>query len=527
MSKAKSMAKVSAKGVFNIFWGLATSSIISAVGVMLVAGILSEGEYGLVAIVLIGPNFIAIFRDWGVDWATIKYTAQYRAENKEENVKNVLASVIFFEIILGFSLSVFSFFLSGFFATNIFDRPDIMPLIQIASFTIFADALLKAAQTAFTGYEKMEYYSITSIVFSTLKTSFMVLLVFFGLGTFGAVIGVTIAYLISGAISIIILYVVIYKNLHKQEGSKLELLATIKMMFKYGLPLSISSILSGFLAQFYNFLIAIYCTDLIIGNYQLALNFLIIVTLFYIPITKVLFPVFSKINSQKEPEILRRVFQFSVKYAALLIVPVAFTIITISEPVVSTLFGAKYSYTPLYLALSAITFIFTAAGDLSAENVIKSQGKTDVNLKLALISSVIGLALNLVLIPRFGVLGLLVTGITSGIPSLIIALWWINKKFNATIDWISSVKIVLASALATILSFVLTSQLNIAGWITLALRSLIFLASYSITTPLIGAINKTDIQYFRELLKGLAPLDIIFSLPLYIIERLTKVFQRS
>ena len=89
MSKAKSMAQVSAKGVFNIFWGLVVSSIISAVGVMLVAGILSEGEYGLVAIVLTGPNLIAIFRDWGVDWATIKYTAQYRAENKEENVKNV------------------------------------------------------------------------------------------------------------------------------------------------------------------------------------------------------------------------------------------------------------------------------------------------------------------------------------------------------------------------------------------------------------------------------------------------------
>jgi len=56
VSKARSMAKVSAKGVFNIFWGLAASSIISAIGVMIVAGILSESEYGLVAIALMGPN---------------------------------------------------------------------------------------------------------------------------------------------------------------------------------------------------------------------------------------------------------------------------------------------------------------------------------------------------------------------------------------------------------------------------------------------------------------------------------------
>jgi len=56
VSKARSMGNVSAKGVFNIFWGLAASSIISAIGVMIVAGILSESEYGLVAIALMGPN---------------------------------------------------------------------------------------------------------------------------------------------------------------------------------------------------------------------------------------------------------------------------------------------------------------------------------------------------------------------------------------------------------------------------------------------------------------------------------------
>jgi O-antigen/teichoic acid export membrane protein len=116
VSKAQNLAKISAKGVFNISWGIAVSSIISAVGVMLVAGILSESDYGLVAIALVGPNFIAIFRDWGIDWATIKYTAQYRSEDKQAKVKNVLATLILFEILLGFSLSITSFLLSGFLA---------------------------------------------------------------------------------------------------------------------------------------------------------------------------------------------------------------------------------------------------------------------------------------------------------------------------------------------------------------------------------------------------------------------------
>ncbi|TSA56710.1 flippase, partial [bacterium] len=477
MSKARSIAKVSAKGIFNIFWGLIVSSIISAIGVMIVAGILSEGDYGLVAIALTGPNLIGIFRDWGVDWATIKYTAQYRSENKEANVKNVLASVVFFEILLGFSLSIFSFFVSGFMA-NALDRPNIVPLIQIASFTIFAEALMKAAQAAFTGYERMQYHSITSIVLSTLKTGFMVILVILGFGTFGAIVGATIAYLIAGVISILLLYVTIYKPLQRQDVNKLEIFATIKTLFRYGLPLSISAIFGGFLMQFYNVLLAIYCTDLFIGNYQVALNFASIVTFFVMPVLTVLLPAFSKLDSQKERETLGNVFQFSVKYAALLIVPVAFAVMVLSQPGVSTLFGEKYSYTPLYLALYVVTFIYTAFGYLSVENIIKSQGKTDVNMKLALITSAIGLALNIVLIPKFGILGLLATNIISGIPSLIIALWWIKKKFNATIDWVSSAKILLASTLATIITYGVISQLNLTNWITLTIGALIFLATY-------------------------------------------------
>ena len=515
------MAKVSAKGIFNIFWGLIVSSIISAIGVMIVAGILSEGDYGLVAIALMGPNLIGIFRDWGVDWAAIKYTAQYRSENKEANVKNVLASVVFFEILLGFSLSIFSFFVSGFMA-NALDRPNIVPLIQIASFTIFAEALMKAAQATFTGYEKMEYHSVTSIVLSILKTGFMIILVILGFGTFGAIVGATIAYLIAGVISILLLYVTIYKPLQRQDVNKLEIFATLKTLFRYGLPLSISAIFSGFLMQFYNVLLAIYCTDLFIGNYYVALNFASIVTFFVMPVLTVLLPAFSKLDSQKERETLGNVFQFSVKYAALIIVPVAFAVMALSQPGVSTLFGEKYSYTPLYLALYVVTFIYTAFGYLSVENIIKSQGKTDVNMKLALITSAIGLALNIVLIPKFGILGLLVTNIISGIPSLIIALWWIKKKFNATIDWVASAKILLASTLAAVITYVVTSQLNISSWINLIIGASIFLATYIVTTPLVGAVNKSDIHTFREMLKGLGPLAPLFTLLLSFIERLTR-----
>jgi O-antigen/teichoic acid export membrane protein len=526
VSKAQSMAQTSAKGVFNIFWGLIVSSIISAISVMVVAGILSEGDYGLVAIALTGPNLIGIFRDWGVDWATIKYTAQYRSENKEANVKNVLASVVIFEIILGFALSVFSFFVSGYMATAL-DRPNIVPLIQIASFTIFAEALMKATQACFTGYEKMEYHSVTSIVLSTVKAVLMISLALLGFGTYGAIVGTTVGYLIAGVVSVILMYVTLYKPLQKKEVDKLEIFSTIKTLFRYGLPLSVSAIVTGFLTQIYNVLLANYCADGPIGNYQVALNFASLVTFFVMPILTVLLPAFSKLDSQKERETLGNVFQFSVKYAALIIVPLTLMVMVLSQPAVATIFSGKYSSAPLYLALYVVTFLYTAFGYLSVDNVLKSQGRTDVNMKLTLITSVIALGMNVILIPLFGILGLLVANIASGIPSLIIALWWIKKKYAATINWASSTKILLASTLAAAVTYLAIFQLTLPSLITLIIGVAIYVVTYLVTTPLVGAITQADVETFKHMAMGLGSLASVLTLLLSFIERLVKVFHRS
>ena len=314
MSKAAEMAKVSAKGGFNLLWGLIVSTLISAVGVILVARLLSPSEYGIYAIALTAPNLIATFRDWGMDSAMIRYVAQYNSENKPANVKNILAAGLLFETVLGLALSLISFLLEGFLATDLFGRPEITPLIQIASLTILTGALLTAAQSAFTGTEKMELNSITLICQSTIKTVIVPVLVVLGLGAFGATVGTTIASLIAGLISILLLWI-IYKNLLKSNNNGLDLVENIKVMFKYGLPLSISAIISGFLAHACH---RPYDRQLCSSHKLRRSNHLL-----RAPITTMLFPAFSKLDPQKEKETLRNVFQFSVKYAALIVVPAA------------------------------------------------------------------------------------------------------------------------------------------------------------------------------------------------------------
>jgi O-antigen/teichoic acid export membrane protein len=526
MSKAAEMAKVSAKGSFHLLWGLVISTVISSIATIFVARLLGSDLYGLYGIVLITPSLIGVFRDWGINSAMVRYTAQYRSEDRESEVRNILVSGIIFEIALGMALSAVSFALSGYLATNVFHRPEITSLIQIASISILAGGLINAATAAFTGIEKMELNSLMLIFQSTIKTAIMITLVILGFGASGAVLGYTVAMVIAGLIGVALVWTQ-YKNLQKLSTVKLEIKAYIKSMLSYGTPLSISAIIGGFQGQYYAFLLPIfYVTDnTAIGNYGIASTFVVLISFFATPITTMLFPAFSKLNPQKDKQTLQNVFQYSVKYASLLVVPVAALVMCLAEPAVSTLFGETYSSAPLFLALLAITYLYTSYGGLSIGNFISSQGKTTFILYLTLIQAAIGFPVGYILIMQLGVLGLIITSLVTGIPTAIISLYWVRKHYELTVDWRSSAKILLSSAIAAVLTYVLILELDYSSLIRLIIGIVFFAFMFVGAVLVTQTINKSDVENLRGMVSGLGVIGKILNRALNIIEKLMKTLK--
>ena len=456
----------------------------------------------------------------------VKYTAQFRVEDRESEVRSIIFSGIIFEIILGMALSAVSFALSGYLATNIFHRPEIASLIQIASITILAGGLVNAATAAFTGIEKMHLYGIMLICQSTIKTIIVITLVILGFGASGAVIGYSVAVITAALIGVALVWTQ-YKKLPRTNNGKLRIRAYIKTMLSYSTPLSLSTILGAFQNQYYTFLLPVFyvANNSQIGNYGIASTFIVLITFFSTPVTTMLFPAFSKLNPQKDKEALQNVFQFSIKYASLLVVPVAALVMCLAEPAVSTLFGKTYSTAPLFLALSAIIYVYTAFGYLSSGNFINSQGKTKFYLYVNLLVAAIGLPLGSILILRFGVLGLIATILVSAIPPLFIELYWIRKHYGATVDWRSSAKILLSSAVAAGLTYIFISELIFSSWIRLIIGIVFFVSVYIVVAILTQTINKYDIENLRGMVGGLGGVGKVLTLFLNIIEKLMQAFK--
>ena len=526
MTKATQMAKVSAKGGFHLLWGLVLSTIISAVGTIVIARLLGPENMGLYAIALAAPNLISTFRDWGVTTAMIKYSAESNSENDVAKIKNVFVSGLAFEIIVGLALTIVSFVLSGYLA-NFYGRPAIVQLIQVASLFILTGALVNTATAAFTGMEKMHLNSVMLIVQSIIKTVLIIALVALGLGTLGAVIGFSVGVLFAGAVGVLLMYTM-YRSMPKPAGIKLELMKNIKTMLKYGLPLSIGAILSGFLTQFYSTIMAIFVLDnALIGNYSVALNFVVLITFFATPVTTMLFPAFSKLDAQKDKETLKNVFQYSVKYAALIVVPVTVMVMVLAQPAIGTIFADKYVQAPLFLALLSFGYLYAALGNLSVGNLINAQGYTKYNLKLTLLTVVIGFPLSFVLVYQFGIVGLIVTTSVVGLPSFFLSLRFIKKNFDVSVDWISSAKIMLSSVAAGVLTYVVISQLPYSSLIQLIIGVFVFVVAFIFLAVVIGTLNKSDLVNVREISNAMGPLRKPLVVVLNLIEKLMNIASRE
>jgi O-antigen/teichoic acid export membrane protein len=521
MEKALKIGRASVIGGFQLFVGKVISTIILAIGTVVLGRLILPSEYGLYTVALVPASMISLFQDWGVSSAMTKYIAHFRALDYDGDVCEIIIAGLMFESVTGLSLFLLSLFLANFIASNVFHRPESTLLISIASVTIFSGSLLKAAQSTFMGFERMELNSLTMSCQSIVQSVMSPLLVFFGYGALGAVIGYTLSFLISSILGLIMLYLILLKNLRK--GKKSKTLGYLKIMLQYGVPLSISTVLAGFRMQFYSFMMAFFCSDLMIGNYTIATNFAVVLTLFRFPISSVLFPAFSKLKPQNNPELLKTVFIATVKYASLLLVPATMALMTLSKPTVYLLFGDKWRHAPFFLTLYLINSIFVIFGGLIMGVFLAGMGETKTLMKLSLVTFSFGLPLAFILIPTLGIVGVIFGNILAGIPSMFLGLYWIWKHYQVKADFRSSFKTFLASTIAAITTYASQSFLGTPEWITLVIGSMIFLLVYLLVVSLIGAVNKSDIENIRTMLSGLGIISTIVDIPLALTEKITNI----
>jgi O-antigen/teichoic acid export membrane protein len=281
------------------------------------------------------------------------------------------------------------------------------------------------------------------------------------------------------------------------------------------------------------------------GNYYAASYFSVLLTFISFPIATALFPVFSKINPQKEPELVKTVFASSVKYTAMLLVPATLAIITLANPLINTLFpkngimqslfvvnaAPKFPYAPMFLALSVVVNLLVLVGNISLGTFQIGIGKTRQVMKQSILSLAVGLPLAYFLVdymylmggPTYAVIGGIVGALIATIPNVAWGLYWSWKNYKVRADYVISAKILASSILASAVAFLFINVFSLPYLVTLVGGFLVFLVVYLASAPLIGAVNQADIDNFKNMFSSMGFVSKILDIPLMFMRKIYKL----
>lgn len=392
--------------------GYLISIIISTVGTILIIRWISVLEYSLINIANIIPSILILFGELGLNYASINFIAKKLKENDIDGAKNIVKINLIVKIILGLILSISVLVSSVLIAKYIynFDDTQLILLIQLCSIGIFSTILFETINSFFLGAQNMKVVQYGAILRSSLRTGISLILILYGYTLTGPILGSVLSPLI--VVIFYIFFLIKQFKMRKTENVRkvpIEWKELIKMM-KYGYPLLIFSILAGIQGQIFILILTIYGYINEVSYFNVAIVSSTIISILIRSISFSLFPIFSKLewDIEKERNRLIKYFQFSNKFATLLIIPVSIFLILFSSDIFPIIFGDNYLEAAPFISIYFCAFLFASFGSISIPAFFNGQQKTKEVLFIQLIFLISSIGFALLFISYFGSLGIMV-----------------------------------------------------------------------------------------------------------------------
>jgi len=482
--------------------GIAASTLIAALAVIVIARLLGPAGYGLYTLSLVVPTLFVSITGFGLGSALTRYGASLRSEGRFGKLAGMIRSGLLFTLVVGVVVSLLCFGFSRQLAGAVLHRQEMGQLVALASVIILFQGLFNLAYNALVGLDRMGQGALMLVLRDSTRVILSPLLIIMGFGVAGAIGGQVFGWILASLFGVWLVLVVrgVLRNMSNETELEQGVVADIRIMMSYGLPLYVGGVVSTVLTQYQNIVLAFFTSNTDIGNLTAAVNFGALIGIIATPVSTALFPAFSKLDLQTGKDDLRRMFELSIRYTTLLILPVAVVVSALSGDLTKVVYGAAYSSASTYLTLYVCIFLLAGLGSQVSTNFLSGIGKTRETLKVSLVQLAIFLPVAPVMASLFHVLGVIVALILSMLVSTIFGLRLAIVKYGMGVDLKGSTA-ALATALASalpILPLVYSSRLPSLA--TVLIGGIIYLAAYLTLAPVFKAVKRTDLEILAPVL---------------------------
>jgi stage V sporulation protein B len=437
-------------------------------------------EYGIYGIILALLSIIIIFLENGVPQSVSKNVA---AGKDFQTIKMEGMKAQAFFLIIIFAI----YFLSAPFLAEILGDQGLTPYIQLSALILPIRAIYLVFQGLLDGKREFKKHAGLRTSYSLSKMSFVLILVYLGLGIIGVIIGFIIA-------SFIVLVMGSYFIIHIKEHKRVSKISW-KELAIFSLPVILFSIM-------YTTLISVdvlFVKALIVAGEQTGYytsSRLMASLPFYIfaALSFTLLPSIARSKAEKNLAQTREYISNSLRYYAMIIFPLIVFVIATAPNLLVFLFTPQYiaAGTSLRILSPGIAFL-TGFYIMSFVLIGGGKQKTPMYILIGLVP--LHAALNLILIPSMGIEGAALSTMVVGLIGLIVISIIVFKEFKTLMSPKSLANIAIGSGLVFIISMLLALQ----GFLLILLGISLFFA-YIGFLYLIKEIKKEDIDIIKNVL---------------------------
>lgn len=488
-STARKLGVKTAKGTLIYTVGNIVGSLAILLLLIILARMLDPVSFGLYAIAIAFYNILASHFVFGT--AMRKEIPQM--QNDKKKIAEIISNGYVISLAIALVVAVVAVLLSGFIAVNIYHNAAMAPELMLASSLVILYTLFNLTLATLIAIDKAKKGTIIYLLYSFIQLFASVALVVAGYGVIGAIAGMGIALVVASAVGTYW----IAKFIHgKFVAAKREVIAHL---LDFSAPVLASNVAQFAPANLAILLLGVYVATATVGNYNAAYRFGNFVTVILVSISFVLLPAFSSAFSDKNlAKKIGQIYNSSIYYTLLLLLPVLIYAVSVSHPLMYLLFSSKYPLAPFYFAVIALG---STIGIISvyASNLQVSYGDTKLFMYYQLLAVAIQIVLLLILTPLFGVNGvLLALFVISQVAIDIIYVYALYRQFSFKHNLTQLLRLVVPALLLLAALYGVTLLLH-NSMLALITNLVAVILLFPPLAVVFGAVKSENVKFLRDI----------------------------
>jgi len=404
-SNFNQVLKFFVKSSFILFIGLFLSKIFTYLYRVILARNFGQEDYGLFSLAVIVANLFVAVLSLGLQGGLIRYISLYRGKKENEKIKSIIRFSLTATLITSFIGAGVLFFFSDIIATTFFHNLELA--IFLRWFAIFIPIMLFSGlfHCIVLAYEKIGWYSFIGNILNPLSQ--LLLLVFFillGLNTEAITLSYNMSFVFMLLTAFLVCKLGIKTIFEKPNLKKEEIKEVNRKLFSYSWPLIFSGLISYFFSSIDSFLIGYFKSISDVGIYNAAVPialFLLVAPTFFL---QLFLPIITKEYSQNNNQLISKLSKQLSKWIFIFNLPLLIILLLFPGAVINILFGAEYIEAGNALRFLSLGAFFYSLFQIS-DNLLFMVGKSKRILINLIIATGVGILLNFLLIPRYGING--------------------------------------------------------------------------------------------------------------------------